>query len=106
MTDDIIDQLSYYVANEMRMPAGLIVTVINEIERLQVIVDEAKPKHKGFPDDDIVVVLRTMVQYTNYVAGGVCWRAADEIERLRNALEDERELRLNAETSKPTMWRS
>ena len=35
MTDDIIDQLSYYVANEMRMPAGLIVTVINEIERLR-----------------------------------------------------------------------
>jgi hypothetical protein len=35
MTEDIIDQLSYYVANEMRMPAGLIVTVIDEIERLQ-----------------------------------------------------------------------
>ncbi len=35
MTDDIIDQLSYYVANEMRMPAGLIVTVIEEIERLR-----------------------------------------------------------------------
>jgi hypothetical protein len=35
MSDDIIDQLSYYVTNEMRMPAGLIVTVINEIERLR-----------------------------------------------------------------------
>lgn len=35
MTEDIIDQLSYYVANEMRMPAGLIVTVIDEIERLR-----------------------------------------------------------------------
>ena len=35
MTDDIINRLSYYVANEMRMPAGLIVTVINEIERLR-----------------------------------------------------------------------
>jgi hypothetical protein len=35
VTDDIIDQLSYYVANEMRMPAGLIVTVIEEIERLR-----------------------------------------------------------------------
>lgn len=47
MTDDIIDQLSYYVANEMRMPAGLIVTVINyiearqaEIERLRTLVDD------------------------------------------------------------------
>ena len=35
MTDDIIDQLSCYVTNEMRMPAGLIVTVINEIEQLR-----------------------------------------------------------------------
>lgn len=35
MTDDIIDQLSYYVANEMRMPAGFIVTVIKEIEQLR-----------------------------------------------------------------------
>jgi hypothetical protein len=35
MTDDIIDQLSYYVANEMRMPSGLIVTAIDEIERLR-----------------------------------------------------------------------
>ena len=35
MADDIIDQLSYYVANEMRMPAGLIVTVIDEIKRLR-----------------------------------------------------------------------
>ena len=29
-----------------------------------------------------------MVQFTNHVAGGVCWRAADEIERLR-ALADQ-----------------
>jgi hypothetical protein len=57
MSDDIIDQLSYYVANEMRMPSGLTITVINYIEAQQV-----------------------------------------EIERLRNALKDERELRLNAET--------
>lgn len=33
--------------------------------------------------DDIVTTLRTMVQFSNAVAGGVCWRAADEIERLR-----------------------
>ena len=39
MADDIIDQLSYYVANEMRMPAGLIVTAINEIERLRAELD-------------------------------------------------------------------
>ena len=57
MSDDIIDQLSYYVTNEMRMPAGLTITVINYIEAQQT-----------------------------------------EIERLRNALKDERELRLNAET--------
>lgn len=33
--------------------------------------------------DDIVTQLRTMVQYTNAVAGIVCARGADEIERLR-----------------------
>ena len=33
--------------------------------------------------DEIVTTLRTMVQFTNAVAGDVCWRAADEIERLR-----------------------
>ena len=33
--------------------------------------------------DDIVTELRTMVQYTNAVAGIVCAKAADEIERLR-----------------------
>jgi hypothetical protein len=37
--------------------------------------------------DDIVTTLRTMVQFTNAVAGDVCWRAADEIERLREELE-------------------
>ena len=36
--------------------------------------------------DDIVTTLRTMVQFTNAVAGDVCWRAADEIEQLRTAL--------------------
>jgi len=41
MTDDIIDQLSHYVTNEMRMPAGLIVTVIEEIERLRNALDSA-----------------------------------------------------------------
>lgn len=36
--------------------------------------------------DDIVTALRTMVQYTNAVAGEVCWQGADEIERLRTEL--------------------
>jgi hypothetical protein len=51
-------------------------------------VVDNKPAHSGFPDDDIVVVLREMVQYTNHVAGGVCWRAADEIERLRGIISE------------------
>lgn len=45
--------------------------------------DDIVTRHHGFPNDDIVVALRTMTQFTNAVAGGVCWRAADEIERLR-----------------------
>jgi hypothetical protein len=45
--------------------------------------DNIMTQHHGFPNDDIVTTLRTMVQFTNAVAGGVCWRAADEIERLR-----------------------
>ena len=44
-------------------------------------------RHHGFPNDDIVTTLRTMVQFTNSVAGGVCWRAADEIDRLREQVE-------------------
>jgi hypothetical protein len=34
-SDDIVQQLSWFVMNELRMPAGLIVTVINELERLR-----------------------------------------------------------------------
>jgi len=48
--------------------------------------DDIVTRHHGFPNDDIVTTLRTMVQFTNAVAGGVCWRAADEIERLRAEL--------------------
>jgi hypothetical protein len=48
--------------------------------------DNIMTQHHGFPNDDIVTTLRTMVQFTNAVAGGVCWRAADEIERLRASL--------------------
>jgi hypothetical protein len=48
MSDDIIDQLSYYVANEMRMPAGLIVTTIDEIERLrQQLAEHRLPSNSG-----------------------------------------------------------
>jgi hypothetical protein len=39
-----------------------------------------------------------MNYYVNEVASTLPDEAADEIERLRNALKDERELRLNAET--------
>lgn len=35
MNNDIINQLEYYITNELRMPAGLIITVIEEIERLR-----------------------------------------------------------------------
>jgi hypothetical protein len=35
MTDDIIDQLSYFITNESRMPAGVIITAINHIETLE-----------------------------------------------------------------------
>ena len=34
-SDNIVEQLSWFVMNEVRMPAGLIVTVIDEIERLR-----------------------------------------------------------------------
>lgn len=34
MTDDIVAQLLPFIHNEMRMPAGLVKTVIEEIERL------------------------------------------------------------------------
>ena len=47
MADDITTQLSYFVTNEERMPAGLTVTVIeyinsqrDEIERLRGIAEE------------------------------------------------------------------
>ena len=48
--------------------------------------------------EDIVTRLRKMNYYVNEVASTLPDEAADEIERLRNALKDERELRLNAET--------
>ncbi len=51
--------------------------------------DDIVTRHHGFPNDDIVTTLRTMVQFTNAVAGDVCWRAADEIERLRNKLAEQ-----------------
>ena len=54
--------------------------------------NEVVVRHHGFPNDDIVTALRTMVQFTNSVAGGVCWRAADEIERLRADLEEMRQV--------------
>jgi hypothetical protein len=35
VADDLINQLSYYITNEVRMPAGFIRDVIDEIERLR-----------------------------------------------------------------------
>jgi hypothetical protein len=35
MTNDILNELECFITNEARMPAGLIVTVINEVERLR-----------------------------------------------------------------------
>jgi hypothetical protein len=35
VSEDILNQLAYFVHNEARMPAGLIRTVIEEIERLR-----------------------------------------------------------------------
>jgi len=35
VADDIINQLAYYITNEARMPAGLVRTIIEEIERLR-----------------------------------------------------------------------
>ncbi len=61
MTDDIIDQLSYYVANEMRMPAGLIVTVINHIEAQQA---EIKRLHKT--SDNLARCINHHIVYDHY----------------------------------------
>jgi hypothetical protein len=41
VADDIVEQLAYFVTNEARMPAGLTVTVIEEIERLREQVDQS-----------------------------------------------------------------
>lgn len=63
---DILTQLSYFVTNEVRMPAGLVVSVIEEIERLRTERDEWQAEyHKAFSELGL---------------------AADEIERLRTAL--------------------
>jgi hypothetical protein len=39
MSDDIVERLLPFVVNEMRMPAGLTITVIDEIERLRAEVE-------------------------------------------------------------------
>lgn len=36
MSNDLIKQLSWFVVNEVRMPAGLLVTAIKKIEEQQV----------------------------------------------------------------------
>jgi len=42
MADDIINRLLPFIHDEMRMPAGMIKDVIEEIERLRELVDEYK----------------------------------------------------------------
>lgn len=42
MSDDIINRLLPFIHDEMRMPAGMIKDVIEEIERLRELVDEYK----------------------------------------------------------------
>lgn len=42
MTDDIITQLLPFIHDEMRMPAGLIKTVIEEIEQLREKVEDCE----------------------------------------------------------------
>jgi hypothetical protein len=48
MTEDIIDQLSYYVTNEMRMPAGLTTTVINHIEAQKAEIERLQGEVEGW----------------------------------------------------------
>ena len=50
--NDIIDQLSWFITNEVRMPAGLIVTVINKIERLHVAGDALYESLAEFNDPE------------------------------------------------------
>jgi hypothetical protein len=73
VADDIIDQLSYYVANEMRMPAGLIVTVIDEIERLRntltVIADTVKSIDGELPGGSAYAIGRIRVELMEALYG-------------------------------------
>jgi hypothetical protein len=55
VADDIIDQLSWFVTNEIRMPAGLIVTVISHIEAQQ-----AEIKRLRTAGDALAVAYRTL----------------------------------------------
>jgi hypothetical protein len=47
VSEDILNQLAYFVHNEERMPAGLIRTVIEEIERLR---SEVRELEAALPD--------------------------------------------------------
>ncbi len=68
--DDIVNQLLPYVVNEMRMPAGLTITVIEEIERMQAEIERLTKERYGW-------------QATAAGLSQDISNAEDEIERLR-----------------------
>jgi len=65
--DDIINQLAYYVLNEVRMPAGFIRTIIEEIELLREQANRWQATAAGLSQD--------------------ISNAEDEIESLKNFLQ-------------------
>jgi hypothetical protein len=79
VSDDIIDQLSYYVANEMRMPAGLTITVINHIEAQQAEIERLR--------QTLVVIADAVTSENGELPGG----RAYAIGRIRIALQEEQQ---------------
>jgi HAMP domain-containing protein len=72
--DDIVNQLLPYVVNEMRMPAGFTITVIEEIERMQAEIERLTKERYGW-------------QATAAGLSQDISNAEDEIERLRAQVE-------------------
>ena len=73
MSDNLINELSPFMHDEMRMPAGLIRTVIDELERLQAQVAE------------LALTLMTRdAELAELVAAVVAWcDAEDEVDMIR-----------------------
>jgi uncharacterized protein YggU (UPF0235/DUF167 family) len=111
VTDDIINELSYFITNEARMPAGLTITVIdhiesleNKIEQLYAEINELRlqvvtlsfPK-KTYIDKDITPILRSFTDNKINIHYENCWMehpmcavhfAADVIEGLNDKIGD------------------